>query len=145
MIDKPCIQTSLDFVDTVRIIQQRNVSFYENIWSITNETVKVLYHTFLNKNPGIKISYGTFLALKPFYIRPATTKDLEMCCLEKNLHARWVIKAMIENCEKQITDLGHINDNYMFLYRQLNIVKKSNIQISPGIANLTKNLAVIIY
>ena len=48
LTDKPLIHTSLDFVDTVKIIQQKNVSFYENIWSITNETVKVLYHKFLN-------------------------------------------------------------------------------------------------
>ena len=85
LTDKPHIQTSLDFVDTVRITQPRNVSFYENIWSITNETVKVLYCKFLNENPGVKISYGTFLALKPFYVRPAATKDLEMCCC-KNIY-----------------------------------------------------------
>ena len=48
LTDKPLIHTSLDFVDTVKIIQQRNVSFYENIWSIRNQTVKVLYHKFLN-------------------------------------------------------------------------------------------------
>ena len=124
LTDKPCIQTSLDFVDTVRIIQQRNVSFYENIWSITNETVKVLYHKFLNENPGIKISYGTFLALKPFYVRPATTKDLEMCCYKKRLHARWVIKAMIKNCEKQMIDLDHINDYYTFFEQVTQHCKK---------------------
>ena len=116
LTDKPCIQTSLDFVDTVRIIQQRNVNFYKKIWSITNETVKVLYHKFLNENPGIKISYGTFLALKPFYVRPVTTKDLEMCCCQKHLHARWVIKLTIENCEKQMIDLGHINDYYVHVF-----------------------------
>ena len=115
LTNKPRIQTSIDFVDTVRTIQLRKVSFYENIWSITNETVKVLYHKFLNENPGIKISYGTFLALKPFYVRPPTTKDLEMRCCKKHLHARWVIKTMIENCEKQMIDLGLINDYYTFL------------------------------
>ena len=128
LTEKSRIQTSLDFINTVRISQQRNVSFHENIWAITNETVKVLYK-FLNENPGIKISYGTFLALKPFYVRPAPKKYLEMCCCKKHLHARWVIKAMIENCEKQMIDLGHINDYYTFF----------------GIAHLTRNLAVIIY
>ena len=52
---------------------------------------------------------------------------------------------MIENCEKQMTGLGHINDYYTFFEQVLNIVKKRNIQIPPGIAHLTKNLAVIIY
>ena len=74
LTDKPCIQTSPHFVDTVKIIQQRHVSFSENIWSITNETVKVLHHKFLNENPVIKISYGTFFALKLFHVRPATTR-----------------------------------------------------------------------
>ena len=32
LTNKPRTQTSPDFVDTVSIIQQRNVSFYENIW-----------------------------------------------------------------------------------------------------------------
>ena len=124
LTDKPRIQTSLDFVDTVRIIEQRNVSFYENIWSVTNETVKVLYHKFLNENLGIKISCGTFLALKSFYVRPATTKDLEMCCCKKHLHARWVIKAMIENCEKQMINLGYINDYYTFFKQVTQHCKK---------------------
>ena len=75
LTEKSRIQTSLDFINTVRTSQQRNVSFHENIWTITNETVKVLYK-FLNENPGIKISYGTFLVLKPFHVRSATKKYL---------------------------------------------------------------------
>ena len=124
MTDKPCIQASLDFFDIVRVIQQRNVSFYENIWSTPKETVKVLYHKFLNENPGLKILYGTFLALKPLYIRPATTKDFEMCCCKKYLHARRIIKPMIENCEKQMIDLGHLNDYYTFFEQVTQHFKK---------------------
>ena len=51
-----------------------------------------------------------------------------MSYCKKHLHARWVIKAMIENCEKQMIDLGHINEYYTFF----------------GIAHLRRNLAVII-
>ena len=121
---KPRIQVRLDFVDTVRIIQQKNVGFYENIWSITKETVKVLYHKFLNENPGIKILYGTFLALKPLYVRPVTTKGSGMCCCKKNLHARWVIKPMVENCEKQMIELGHTNGYYTFFEQVTEYGKK---------------------
>ena len=81
-------------------------------------------HQFLNENPGIKTSHGTFFALKPFYVRLATTKDLEMCCCKKHLHARWVIKAMIENCEKQMIGLGHINDYYTFFEQVTQHCKK---------------------
>ena len=56
------------------------------------------------------MSYGSFLALKPFYIRSATTKDLEMCCCKKHLHARWSIVALIECCNKQNLNLGTVND-----------------------------------
>ena len=81
---------------------------------IINESVKVLYHKFLQANPGVKISYGTFLSLKPFYVRSATSKDIEMCCCKKHLHARWATKALIENCSKQNIELGKINDYYSF-------------------------------
>ena len=124
MTEKPCIQASLYFFDIVKLIQQKNVVFYENISSTTKETVKVLYHKFLNENPGIKILCGTFFALKPLHVRPATTKDLEMRCCKKYLHARWIIKSMIENCEKQMIDLGHINDYYTFFEQVTQHCKK---------------------
>ena len=112
--DKPRIQAGLDFVSTVNIICQRNKSFYKNNWMIINESVKVLYLKFLQANPGVKISYGTFLSLKPFYVQSATSKDIEMCCCKKHLHARWATKALIENCSKQNIWLGEINDCYSF-------------------------------
>ena len=35
----PKIQSELDYVDTVRIIQQRNRNLYESQWFVTNETI----------------------------------------------------------------------------------------------------------
>ena len=112
--DKPKIQAGLEFVSTVNIICQRSKSFYENNWMIINESVKVLYHKFLQTNQGVKISYGTFLSLKPFYVRTATSKDIEMCCCKKHLHERWATKALIENCSKQNIELGEIINYYSF-------------------------------
>ena len=44
---------------------------------------------------------------------------------------------MLENCEKQMIDLGHINDYYTFFEQVTQNCKKRNIQISPGIGHLT--------
>ncbi|XP_066932940.1 uncharacterized protein [Clytia hemisphaerica] len=111
--DKPKVQANLEFIPTTTMIVQRKVDFYQSNWSILNETYKVLYHKFLNIS-GLKISYGAFISLKPFYIRPATPKDLEMCCCKKHLHARWSIKALIDNCNKQKIDLGDVKDYSSF-------------------------------
>ena len=82
----PKIQSGLDYVDTVRIIQQRNRNLYESQWFVTKETLKVLYHKFLKINQESSVSYGTFLGLKSFCVRSATTKDIEICCCKKHLH-----------------------------------------------------------
>ena len=67
---------------------------------ILDEPIKKLYSMYL-KDSGNNISYGSFLALKPFYVRGATTKDVEMCCCKDHLHARWAIKALIQLCHNQ--------------------------------------------
>ena len=60
------------------------------------------------------MSFGTFFSLKPFYIRPAIDKDVEMCCCEKHLHAQWSIKALIDLCHAQSIDTGTVLDYYPF-------------------------------
>ena len=70
-----------------------------------NNTVKELYRKYINKNPTLAVSYGTLLALEPFYVQSATTKDMEMCCCKKHLPAGWFINALISCCQKQNIDL----------------------------------------
>ena len=55
------------------------------------------------------VSLGTLLALKLFYVRSATTKDIEMCCCKKHLHAYWSIQALIQCATKQQVNLNSID------------------------------------
>ena len=108
------IQSGLDFVDTVQITTQRKKAFYQSNWYILKDTVKSLYIKFLQAHPEHPILYGTFLSLKAFYVRSATSKDLEMCCCKKHLHARWSIQSLIDLTNKQKIELGPVTDYYSF-------------------------------
>ena len=50
-------------------------------------------------------SYGTFLGLRPFYVRSATTKDIEMCVCKKHSHARWGVDALVRCAAEQTSYL----------------------------------------
>ena len=112
--DKPKIQNGLSFMDSVTLIEQRHRTFCQSIWMITTLTLKELYQKYLVKHSDMPVSWGTFLALKPFYVRSATTKDIEVCCCKKHLHARWAIQALISCAEKQKIDLGSITSYQSF-------------------------------
>jgi hypothetical protein len=98
---KTHIQSGLDFVDSVNIITQRGRKFYESNWMITIKTLKQLFCEYLEDHIDMQVSWGTFLALRLFYIRSATTSDIEMCCCKKHLHARWSINALIDCAKKK--------------------------------------------
>jgi len=115
--DKPKIQFELDFVGTVTIIKQRQREFYQNR-CILILTIKELYLKYLQSLPDNAVSLGTFLALKPFYIRAASTKDIKMCVCKKHLHARWSIQALVNLAEKQQIDIGTIK-NYDTFFEYL--------------------------
>ena len=112
--EKKKIQNRLNFVDTTSIIQQRNRSFYLSNWFIINITIKEFYVNYIKSHPDMAVSLGTFLSLKPFYVRSATTKDIEMCCCKKHLHARWSIQALIQCAIKQGIDITPVNCYYTF-------------------------------
>lgn len=106
---KAKIQSGLKFVDVVNIIKQRGKEYYQGNWRIINITFRELYHSFINTFPINKVSLGTFYSLKPFYVRSATTNNIEMCCCKLHLHARWALKALIECCKMQNIDLQGVN------------------------------------
>ena len=95
------MQNGLDFVSTVSVIQQRNRNVFLSQWFIINVTIKELFLKYIKSNPEVPVSLGTFLALKPFYVCSATTKDIEMCCCKKHLHAHWSIQALIQCATNQ--------------------------------------------
>ena len=76
---KPKIQINLEFVDSTNVIKQRKAFFYESNWFIIQTTKFQLFQKYLEANPDKTVSWGTFLALQPFYVRPVTKKDLDVC------------------------------------------------------------------
>ena len=46
------------------------------------------------------VSWGSFLNLRPFYVRHASLKDMEMCCCNLHLHGCWWINALLKIADK---------------------------------------------
>ena len=67
---------------------------------VTTLTIKQLYQHYLKENPTKAVSLGNFLALKPFYVRSATSKDIDVCVCKKDLHARWAVQALTASSRK---------------------------------------------
>ena len=99
--DRHHIQSDLDFVDTVIQIKQRNRNFYLNHWFIMADTIQNLWFKYQSQHSECPVSIGTFVALMPFYVRVATSKDLAMCVCKTHLHARWSIQALIDCLKKK--------------------------------------------
>ena len=122
---KPKIQNDLQYKSSTTTTFTRNHEYYEGQWLIFQMTYKELYVTYLERNPDQYISYGTFIALKPFYVRTATTKDVEMCVCKQHLHMRWALKSLIEVCKENEIDLGDTK-NYDTFFSHLTVGCKSN-------------------
>ena len=95
--NRPKLQNGLPFIDTVEFKKVRNVDHFQSQWLILNKSYRDLYNEYVKSNQYV--SYGTFLTLKLFYIRPATTKDFEVCCCKLHLEARWTVEALIKLCQ----------------------------------------------
>ena len=108
------IQSGLKFLESVKTITRRGKPFYESMWRITHHSYQVLYKKFIRLNPDYMVSSGTFFALKAFYVRGVTTRDLDICACKLHLHARRMIEALIACSNKH--QLTHIEftDYYTF-------------------------------
>ena len=94
--EKPKCQSDLDFVPTVKVVNKRNRSFYQSIWKVTAIPMLSMYQKYMEQNPDSRVSKGTFFNLKPFYIRGASQKDIQMCLCKLHLHTQWSFKALLE-------------------------------------------------
>ena len=99
--EKKLLHQDLQFVDTCCQVTIRCRDYYENHWFVLNTVLRLLFEKYLSENPDNAVSLGVFHALRPFYIRMPTTKDLEMCCCKTHLHAKWAIEALVANVKKQ--------------------------------------------
>ena len=107
--DKSHIQSGLEFVPTVSVTRPRNRLFYQSIRKTVQVTYKELYVEYIhNHEEQHHASWGIFLSLRPYSIKPNTSKEIEICCCNLHLHARWSIKAFVECCKLQKIDLHEI-------------------------------------
>ena len=94
---KPHIQINLEFVSTMNTVRQQNRLFYQSIHKIVEVPFKELFVKYIKENSeSDHVSWGAFIALKPFYVRHTSSKDMEMCCCKLHLHARWSISALLD-------------------------------------------------
>ena len=126
MSEKPRIQENLQFVEPIDITRVRGKLFYVGQWRIIHKTIRVLHREYNEQHPDLQMSYGLFFALKPFYVRFTTEKDLEMCVCKKHLHARWAIQSLIENAGSQNIDLGEISSYETFFQSLTSQCNKSD-------------------
>lgn len=124
------IQIGLDFVDTTTVIIQRKKQFYQNIWMMLHITYQELYLKYGKTYPDNIVSLGTFRSLKPFYIRTATEKDIEMCCCKLHLHARWTIEALVNCALQQEIDIPFSDYTTFFDFLTRNCEKSTTAYIS---------------
>ena len=116
---------------------KRGTSFYQSTWQTTTKPYKEIFLEFVAENSDNPIGYGSFIALKPFYVRPISKRDIEMCCCKDHLHARWSVKALIDNAEKQKVVLPFTNIQIPLIIYIL-IARKVKPHILTGIAHLIK-------
>ena len=62
---------------------------------VTTLTIKSLYQHYLKEHQTNSISFGTFFSRELFYVRSATSKDIEVCVCEKHLNARRAVQVLI--------------------------------------------------
>ena len=99
--ERPKIQSGLPLNKVpVDVRSIRNVPYYEAQRLIFDRPLKELYLCYLKKHPDNYVSYGTWFALRPFYVRVVTTKDVEMCVCKTHLHARRAVNSLVALCKK---------------------------------------------
>lgn len=99
---KPRVQDGLVFKSIVHeVTDKRKRRFYQSIWWTLLKTFRELHKAYNTANPLNTVSIGTFYALKPFYMRHASSKDLVMCCCKIHLHIRWAIQALVKCIKKE--------------------------------------------
>jgi hypothetical protein len=64
-----------------------------------------LFHEFLLENDGLQVGLTTFFALRPFYVRNATPRDIEMCSYKDHLIVRGSIRALVDLAGKSGVEL----------------------------------------
>ena len=72
-----------------------------SIVQVVEKTFKEIYAKYLSE-PSEPVSYGSFVALKPFYVRHTTQKDIEMCVCKDHLHGLWSVETLVKCRKKRV-------------------------------------------
>ena len=59
----------------------------------------LLYQDFMQLNPDDKASFSLYYSCKPFYISPATNREMEGCCCIKCLNPHSLYEAIRKNID----------------------------------------------
>ena len=125
----PKIQKDLPFESSVRQFKnKRNVVQFVNMWRVTTKTYVELHQDYLKENPNHYISYGVFIALKPFYVRPASDKELSMCLCKLHTHTRRSIECLVSLCKEQEVSLEFDGYKSFFEHLQKNCPKDRDVE-----------------
>ena len=103
--EKPKCQSDLDFDLIVKVVNKHNRSFYQSIWKVTGIPMLSMYQKYMEQNPDSRVSKGTFFNLKPFYIRGASQKDIQICLCKLHLHTQWSFQALLEGLKLWVNPL----------------------------------------
>ena len=103
---KPRFQNGLEYPPTVEVVTIRKRRYYQSIWKVTTCQLLLLYKKYCEKFPSNLVSKGTFFNLKPFYIRNASKKDMEMCLCKLHLHTQWSFEALLRWSKKVQIEIG---------------------------------------
>ena len=103
--DKPKCQEGLEYPSSVTVEKIRNRQFYQSIWKVTSSQLLGLYQKYCEEYPNMMVSKGTFFKLKPFNIRNASKKDMEMCLCKLHLHIQWAFNSLLEWTRRQTLTL----------------------------------------
>ena len=79
---------------------------------IMTKSYREAYCMFVKQHPDVKISEATFRRLKPFFVRPATARDLEQCCCMSCVSVRKAHRALMNFRQRQKLDLPIFSNVY---------------------------------
>ena len=117
----PKIQDGLSFESGVsKSKNKRKVEQFVHVWRITTKTYLELYKLYVEQHPDHLVCYGNFVQLKPFYVRPASNKELAVCLCKTHTHARRTIACLLSLCESQDIDLDFTDYHSFFEHLQRN-------------------------
>ena len=116
----------------------------KELGKVVEKTFKQLYAKYLRENPVEPVSYGSFFALKPFYVRHTTQKDIEMCVCKDHLHECWSVEDLVK-CSRKHDIALPFADYQSFLITCILILCLVTLHIFLGTVQKLKKQYVIIY